>query len=80
MRGGGHIGASAPHVLNLIWFGYIARKSQGEERVNFLVQMISSGLATRRGKGDEVGTLWILLLILSYTENLHRKTHSLNVH
>ncbi len=27
-KGGVHIGARALHVLNLIWFGYIARLSQ----------------------------------------------------
>ncbi len=31
--GGVHIGARALHVLNLIWFGYIARLSQWGKRV-----------------------------------------------
>jgi hypothetical protein len=36
---GVHIGARALHVLNLIWFRYIARLPSLEEGDNFLVQM-----------------------------------------
>jgi hypothetical protein len=42
--GGDHIGARGLHVLNLKWFGYIARLSQWEGGGNFLVQMISTCL------------------------------------
>ncbi len=52
---GVHIDARALHVLNLIWFGNIARLSQCEEGGNFLFQMILPVFATRR----EVGTMWI---------------------
>ncbi len=39
-----HIGVRALNVLNLIWFGYIARLSQWGGGGNFLVQMISTCL------------------------------------
>jgi hypothetical protein len=54
--GGVHFGARALHVLNLIWFGYIARLSQWGGG-NLLVQMISTCRPSRRGRGG-VGTLW----------------------
>ncbi len=41
---GVHICARALLELLLIWFGYIARLSQGEERYVLLVQMISTCL------------------------------------
>jgi hypothetical protein len=42
------------HVLNLIRYGRIARLSQlgGEEGVNFLIQVISTCLHSRKGRGD----------------------------
>jgi hypothetical protein len=47
------------HVLNLIWFGYIARLSKwGRGGGNFLDQMISICLPSRRERGVWVGTLW----------------------
>jgi hypothetical protein len=39
--GGFHIGTRALHVLNLIWFGNIARLSHLGGGGNFLVQMIT---------------------------------------
>jgi hypothetical protein len=48
--GGVHFGARALHVLNLIWFGYIARLSQWGGG-NLLVQMISTCRPSRRGRG-----------------------------
>jgi hypothetical protein len=53
-----HIGARALHVLNLIWFGNIARLSHnrsGEEGGNFLVQRIY--LPSLSVEGGGVGTL-----------------------
>jgi hypothetical protein len=53
-RGSSHRHKIAACVLNLIWFGQIACQSQlgGEEGVNFLIQMISTCLPSRRGRGD----------------------------
>ncbi len=48
-----HIGARALHVINLIWFGCIARLSQCGGGGNYLVQMISTCLPSGRGMGDE---------------------------
>jgi hypothetical protein len=45
----------ALHVLNFIWFGYIVGLSQwGEERGNFLLQMISTCLPYAWGGGRGV--------------------------
>ncbi len=58
--GGVHIAARALHVLNLIWFG--SPIPVGGEVGNFLLQMISTCLATRIGRGEGVGTLCLGLL------------------
>jgi hypothetical protein len=50
-----HISARAPHAINWIWFGYIARLFQwGGGGGILLVQMISTGLrcAQRQGGGS----------------------------
>ncbi len=47
-RGSSHRRKRALHVLNLIWFGWIALLYQWS---NFLVQMISTCLPSRRGSG-----------------------------
>jgi hypothetical protein len=44
LEGGAHIGARALLDIELIWYGYIARLSSGEEGDILLVQMISTCL------------------------------------
>ncbi len=53
--GGVHFGTRALHVLNLIWYGYIARLSQWGGGDNFIVQMNFTCFAEGGGR---VGTLW----------------------
>jgi hypothetical protein len=54
------MGARVLLVLNLMWFGLAIPLAypSGEEGDNFLVQMISTCVATRRGRGEGFGTLW----------------------
>ncbi len=55
--GGVHFGAITLHVLN--WYGLAVSLAypSGEKGSNFPVQMISTCLATRRERGEGVGTL-----------------------
>ncbi len=47
------MGARALHVLHLIWYGYFARLSRGEEVGNFVIQKISTCL--QGGGGQHPG-------------------------